>query len=75
MQRTPQNEGPGGAVPKAHEQHGYCQIGIAMRHAVAVATDARSRRRLALYWLLIRGGSGLIRREVLRVVARRAEMA
>ena len=39
------------------------------------ATDARSRRRFALYWLLIRGGSGLIRREMLRVVARRAELA
>ena len=39
------------------------------------ATDPGSRRRFGLYWLFIRAGSGLIRREMLRVVARRAEMA
>jgi hypothetical protein len=39
------------------------------------ATDTRSRRCFALYWLLIRAGSGLIRREMLRVVARHAETA
>jgi hypothetical protein len=37
------------------------------------ATDPATRRRFALYWLLIRAGSGLIRREMLRTVGRRAE--
>lgn len=37
------------------------------------ATDARTRARFGLYWLLIRAGSGLIRRDLLRGVARRAE--
>jgi hypothetical protein len=37
------------------------------------ATDPGTRRRFGLYWLLIRFGSGVIRREMLRVVARRAE--
>ena len=38
-----------------------------------LATDPRTRRAFAAYWLFIRAGSGAIRREVLRVVARRAE--
>ena len=38
-----------------------------------LATDPRSRRSFAAYWFLIRASSGAIRREVLRVVARRAE--
>jgi hypothetical protein len=38
-----------------------------------VATDARTRRAFAVYWFLIRPGSGVIRRELLRVVARRSE--
>jgi hypothetical protein len=38
-----------------------------------VATDARTRRAFAAYWFLIRPGSGAIRRELLRVVARRSE--
>jgi hypothetical protein len=37
------------------------------------ATDARTRARFGLYWLVIRCGSGLIRRDMLRAVARRAE--
>lgn len=37
------------------------------------ATDARTRARFGLYWLLIRAGSGLIRRDMLRAVAGRAE--
>ena len=37
------------------------------------ATDARTRARFGLYWLFIRAGSGLIRRDMLRAVARRAE--
>jgi hypothetical protein len=38
-----------------------------------LATGPTARRRFRLYWLVIRGGSGLIRRELLRAVARRAE--
>jgi len=37
------------------------------------ATDPRTRARFGLYWLFIRAGSGLIRRDMLRAVARRAE--
>ena len=36
-------------------------------------TDAASRRRFRAYWLLIRPFSGLIRREMLRVIRREAE--
>lgn len=36
-------------------------------------TDDRSRRVFRAYWLLIRGGSGLIRRDWLRAIAARAE--
>ncbi len=39
------------------------------------ATDARSRVQFALYWLAIRGGSGLIRRDMLRAIASRSERA
>ncbi len=40
------------------------------------ATDPAARRALAAYWLLIRaGGAGLIRLEMLRAIARRAERA
>ncbi len=37
------------------------------------ATDRRSRALFGLYWAVIRAGSGLIRRDMLRAVARRAE--
>jgi hypothetical protein len=37
------------------------------------AVDARARRVFGLYWLAIRPGSGLIRRDMLRAVKRRAE--
>jgi len=36
-------------------------------------TDARAARAFLPYWLVIRAGSGLIRRDLLRAVARRAE--
>ena len=36
------------------------------------ATDRGTRLRFGAYWLVIRAGSGLIRREMLRLVARRA---
>jgi hypothetical protein len=39
------------------------------------ATDPKTQRAFGAYWFLIRGSSGAIRREVLRVVARRAESA
>jgi hypothetical protein len=39
-----------------------------------LATDPRTRRAFGTYWFVIRGSSGAIRREVLRVVARRAEL-
>lgn len=37
------------------------------------ATDSAARRKFALYWALIRPGSALIRRDLLRAVKRRAE--
>lgn len=37
------------------------------------ATDAQARRRFRLYWLAVRPGSGLIRREWLRALDRRAQ--
>ena len=39
------------------------------------ATDARTRVIFGLYWAAIRAGSGLIRRDLLRAVRRRAESA
>lgn len=39
------------------------------------ATDPATRRRFGLYWLLIRAGSGLIRRELLRATERAAVSA
>lgn len=39
----------------------------------ASTDDDATRRRFALYWLMIRGGSGLIRRDILRAIARHAE--
>ncbi|HEX7188191.1 MAG TPA: hypothetical protein VF423_08200 [Actinomycetes bacterium] len=40
-----------------------------------LATGRRARRAFRAYWLVIRGGSGLIRHELLRAVSRRAEAA
>jgi hypothetical protein len=37
------------------------------------ATDRRARVLFGACWVLIRAGSGLIRRDMLRVIARRAE--
>ena len=37
------------------------------------ATDPGTRARFRVYWTIIRAGSGLIRRDMLRAVARRAE--
>jgi hypothetical protein len=37
------------------------------------ATGPKAKRRFAAYWLVVGPGSGLIRRELLRAIARRAE--
>lgn len=37
------------------------------------ATDGETRRRFGRYWLVVRPGSGLIRGEFLRIIARKAE--
>lgn len=39
------------------------------------ATDQGARRRFAIYWAIIRPASGLIRRDMLGAVARRAELS
>jgi hypothetical protein len=46
--------------------------GTLMTETRVYATDARSRRLFGLYWLCIRGGSGLIRHVWLRAIRRRA---
>lgn len=51
---------------------GGCRLSTETR---VFATDSRSRRRFALYWALIRPGSGFIRRMWLRAIKRRAEAA
>jgi len=40
-----------------------------------LATDPKTRRNFAAYWFVIRPGSSVIRRELLKVVARRAELS
>ncbi len=54
------SESSDGSVSLATETRVYC-------------TDQSSRRRFRLYWLLVRGFSGLIRREILRAVKHNAE--
>jgi hypothetical protein len=49
-------------------------VGTLLRTETRIlATDPRARRAFAAYWFLIRASSSAIRREVLRVVAYRAE--
>lgn len=51
-----------------------CEAGTRLHTETRVrATDRRTRARFGLYWLAIRAGSGLIRRDLLREVARRTE--
>jgi len=69
----------------AFNQPGWVKVGLDMRltperggtrlstETRCRATDARSRMAFALYWVLIRIGSGLIRRETLAAIGRRAE--
>jgi hypothetical protein len=64
------------------EEPGYAKVAFNFRLADGklstetriAGTDAHARRRFGLYWRLIRPGSGLIRREWLRAIARRAQV-
>ena len=70
-----------GADPRAFETPGYARMALAFEFAGGelstetrvLCTDAASRRRFRLYWLVVRPFSGLIRREWLRAIKRRAE--
>jgi hypothetical protein len=71
---------------RAWSQPGWIKVGMEYRFAPTeagtvlsietrvLATDPRTRRVFAAYWFFIRASSRAIRRELLRVVARRAEM-
>jgi len=75
------------AALRAWSQPGWIKVGMEFRlqstpvgtllstETRVLATDPRTRRAFAAYWLFIRAGSGAIRREVLRIVAHRAESA
>lgn len=70
---------------RAFDAPGWVKCGVAFTLAAdaggtmlrtetrVAATDGAARLRFGLYWLLIRAGSGLIRREMLRAIGRRAE--
>jgi hypothetical protein len=63
------------------EEPGYAKVAFNFRiiggelstETRIAATDAHARRRFGIYWTLIRPGSGLIRREWLRALDRRAQ--
>jgi hypothetical protein len=73
------------AALRAWSQPGWIKVGMEFRLESApmgtllstetrvLATDPRTRRAFAAYWFFIRASSGAIRREVLRIVAHRAE--
>ena len=73
------------AALRAWSQPGWIKAGMEFRleplsagtllstETRVVATDPKTRRAFAAYWFVIRPGSSAIRREVLKVVARRAE--
>jgi hypothetical protein len=75
------------AALRAWSQPGWIKVGMEFRlqaipggtllrtETRVLATDPRTRRVFAVYWFFIRAGSGAIRREVLRIVAHRAESA
>jgi hypothetical protein len=75
------------AALRAWSQPGWIKVGMEFRlqaipggtllrtETRMLATDSRTRRAFAVYWFFIRAGSGAIRREVLRIVAHRAESA
>jgi hypothetical protein len=68
------------AAFRGFDRPGYVKIGLNFRHVAGVlstetrvyCTDPAGRRAFQLYWLVIRGGSGLVRRSALRAVRRRA---
>lgn len=76
----------GAAALRAWSQPGWIKAGMEFRlesvstgtllstETRVLATDPRTRRAFAAYWFFIRTSSGAIRREVLKVVARRAEL-
>ena len=53
----------------------HCGDGQLVTETRVLSTDARSRRLFTAYWLVIRPGSGLIRRVWLRAIRSRAELA
>jgi hypothetical protein len=73
------------AALRAWSQPGWIKVGMEFRlestpmgtllstETRVLATDPRTRRAFAAYWFVIRASSGAIRREVLRIVAHRAE--
>jgi hypothetical protein len=73
------------AALRAWSQPGWIKVGMEFRleptpggtglstETRVLATDPRTQRVFAPYWFLIRASSAAIRREVLRVVAHRAE--
>jgi hypothetical protein len=64
----------GGAVAAMDFRLEDTQSGTLLTTETRVAVEDRAaRRRFALYWVVIRIGSGLIRRDLLRAVRRRAE--
>jgi hypothetical protein len=64
------------------DEPGYAKVAFNFRLAGDVlstetriaGTDAHARRRFGLYWLLVRPGSGLIRREWLHAIVKRAQV-
>jgi len=76
----------GAAALRSWSHPGWIKVGMEFRleptrHGTllstetrVVATDERTRRAFAAYWFVIRPGSGAIRRELLRAVARRSEL-
>jgi hypothetical protein len=85
LRQLPADQVSDAATFAAFDEPGFAKAAIDLR-AEAVAggtqlttetriqtTDPRARRRFGLYWLVIRAGSGLIRRDLLRTVAQRAE--
>jgi hypothetical protein len=76
---------PNPSIPnfRGFEEPGFVKICLNFRHEGGVlttetrvrATDVRTRRHFGLYWLAIRGGSGLIRHVWLGAIRRRARLA
>jgi hypothetical protein len=54
------------------QKNGMCELATETR---VKCSDARSRRYFGLYWIVIRPGSGLIRRSMLRSIRKKAEGA